>query len=350
MSDSGEVGLVPSAAGHTLTNMFDVIGDVHGHVDELVELLHRMDYRRDGGAFRHADRVAVFLGDWIDRGPHIRHTLQVVREMVQAGSAKAVLGNHETNAMAYATPRSPSHAPVNAQDWCRPHTDRNFNIHAETLRQIPAPELGTWLDWFRDIPWWLDLGDLRCVHACWDEAAMQTLIRAFGPRWKSTPEVIRAVHFRGSPEADAFEDILKGREIDLPEGVTLPDPEGHRRKAIRTRWYEPADGRTYADFSLPPRDGLPSQPLPPEFVKSWTHYPLDAPPVIVGHYWLPATAEPRPLAPNVACVDYSVARGGLLAAYRWQGEQSLQADRFVYVRARSSAAEERPASVDSMGA
>lgn len=321
--------------------MFDVIGDVHGHAEELVELLERMGYRRDGGAFRHADRTAIFLGDWIDRGPNIRQALEVVREMVEGGAAKAVLGNHETNALAYATPKSATHAPLHAQDWCRSRTDRNHSIHAATLKQIQPAEWAGWLDWFRGIPWWLDLGDLRCVHACWDDAAMHTLTRAFGPRWQSTPEVIRAVHHRGSPEAQAFEAILKGREVDLPEGVSLPDPEGHRRTAIRARWFEPADGRTYADISLPAREGVPAQPLPSDFVASWGHYPPDAPPVVVGHYWLSPAVDPAPLAPNVACVDYSVAKGGRLAAYRWDGEHALRADRFVTVPAKPSADEVR---------
>ena len=60
--------------------MYDVIGDVHGHAEELVQLLERMGYRREGGAFRHADRTAIFLGDWIDRGPNILQALQVVTQ------------------------------------------------------------------------------------------------------------------------------------------------------------------------------------------------------------------------------------------------------------------------------
>jgi hypothetical protein len=316
--------------------MYDVIGDVHGHAEELVELLESMGYRRHAGTYRHADRTAIFLGDWIDRGPNIRQALQVVRDMVEGGAAQAVLGNHETNALAYATPRSAERMPVTPQDWCRARSERNRTIHAETLRQIEPAEWASWIDWFRGIPWWLDLGALRCVHACWDDATMQSLVRAFGSRWSASPEVIRAVHARGSVEAEAFEAILKGREVELPSGVTLADPEGHARKAIRARWYEPADGRTYAQFSLPAREGVPDEPLPGDFVASWRHYPPDAPPVIVGHYWLPATENPAPLAPNVACVDYSVAKGGRLAAYRWDGERDLRADRFVTVPARGS--------------
>jgi hypothetical protein len=51
--------------------------------------------------------------------------------------------------------------------------------------------------------------------------------------------------------------------------------------------------------------------------------------------------DPAPLAPNVACVDYSVAKGGRLAAYRWDGEHALRADRFVTVPAKPSADEVR---------
>ena len=55
-------------------------------------------------------------------------------------------------------------------------------------------------------------------------------------------------------------------------------------------------------------------------------YPRDAVPVFVGHYWL--TGTPTPLAANVACTDYSVAKGGKLVAYRWDGESELSADKF----------------------
>ena len=50
----------------------------------------------------------------------------------------------------------------------------------------------------------------------------------------------------------------------------------------------------------------------------------------MGHYWFQDT--PEILAHNVACVDYSVAKpGGKLVAYRWDGEQELSNDKFVWV-------------------
>jgi hypothetical protein len=44
----------------------------------------------------------------IDRGPKQLATVDLVRRMVEAGSARGVMGNHEFNAIAWATP-DPEH-------------------------------------------------------------------------------------------------------------------------------------------------------------------------------------------------------------------------------------------------
>ena len=46
--------------------MFDLIGDIHGHAAELEELLRRMGYRHRAGAWRHPERTAIFVGDFLD--------------------------------------------------------------------------------------------------------------------------------------------------------------------------------------------------------------------------------------------------------------------------------------------
>jgi hypothetical protein len=40
------------------------------------------------------------------------------------------------------------------------------------------------------------------------------------------------------------------------------------------------------------------------------------------------------MAPNLACLDFSVAKDGALTAYRWDGEQKLDAGKIVQVRAK----------------
>jgi protein phosphatase len=78
---------------------FDIIGDIHGCCDELEELLGRLGYALSDGErsfYAHPQgRRAIFLGDLVDRGPRILDTLRLVRNMVQAGSALCVPGNHD---------------------------------------------------------------------------------------------------------------------------------------------------------------------------------------------------------------------------------------------------------------
>jgi diadenosine tetraphosphatase ApaH/serine/threonine PP2A family protein phosphatase len=83
---------------------FDVIGDVHGCTDELVELLEKLGYevRFEGeGTDRRAvtrapdGRRAFFVGDFVDRGPNSPDTLRIVMDLFARGHACAVMGNHD---------------------------------------------------------------------------------------------------------------------------------------------------------------------------------------------------------------------------------------------------------------
>ena len=81
---------------------YDIIGDIHGCAETLKALLHRLGYVNEDLCYKHEDRQVLFLGDFIDGGPLQRETLSIVRRMVENGAAKAVMGNHEFNAIAYA--------------------------------------------------------------------------------------------------------------------------------------------------------------------------------------------------------------------------------------------------------
>lgn len=85
---------------------FDVIGDLHGCYDELIELFGELGYDvapfSEDGVFRAPHRVrppmgrkAVFLGDLADRGPKNADTFKLVMEMVEEGVALCVPGNHD---------------------------------------------------------------------------------------------------------------------------------------------------------------------------------------------------------------------------------------------------------------
>jgi protein phosphatase len=83
---------------------FDIIGDVHGCYDELVDLLLRLGYQvtetpATVAVIPPSGRKAVFLGDLVDRGPKITPVLKLVLGMVEAGTALCVLGNHDVKLM-----------------------------------------------------------------------------------------------------------------------------------------------------------------------------------------------------------------------------------------------------------
>jgi len=79
---------------------FDIIGDVHGCIDELRDLLAKLEYQlvQENGTYHVTPppgRKAVFVGDLVDRGPGIPEVLRVVMSMVEAGTALCVPGNHD---------------------------------------------------------------------------------------------------------------------------------------------------------------------------------------------------------------------------------------------------------------
>lgn len=308
---------------------YDLIGDIHGHAATLRALLERLGYRERDGRFRHPSRQAIFLGDFIDRGPEQRGVLDIVRPMVADGAALAVMGNHELNALAFHTPD-----PVSGGEHLRPRSSKNVDQHRAFLDEHEHPEvLDAALDWFWGLPLWLDLGELRVVHAAWDRRALKTIDGALAPGNRLTRPLLEAASRRGTSEQNAVENLLKGIEAELPEGEGFHDKDGYQRRYVRLKWWRYPEGETWRSMFLGPPGvaaRLPEEPLPAHIE---TGYPDTAPPVFIGHYWM--MGEPTPQAANVACLDYSVAKeGGRLVAYRWDGEQRLRDDKFEWVDRR----------------
>ena len=82
---------------------FDIIGDIHGQAKELEKLLAKLGYEEINNIYQHPDRNVIFLGDFIDRGDMQRRVIEIVRPMIDHGHALAVMGNHEYNAISFAT-------------------------------------------------------------------------------------------------------------------------------------------------------------------------------------------------------------------------------------------------------
>lgn len=307
---------------------YDLIGDIHGHAQPLRALLGKLGYRERLGCYRHPHRQVIFLGDLIDRGSGQREVLDIVRRMVEEGQAQAVMGNHELNALAYHTrdPDRPGH-------FLRERNAKNTAQHQAFLdeHELGSQQLQEALGWFHTLPLWLELEGLRVIHAAWHPESLAAVKAWVSPEHQLTPALLVAASREDNPLYQALETLLKGVEVALPDGMSYQDKEGHVRHNARIKWWLDARQESWRSMAFLPAEvaaKLPDAPLPAELR---TGYPQDAPPVFIGHYWL--SGEPAPVAPNVACLDYSIAKpGGKLVAYRWEGEARLSAAHYIAVQ------------------
>ncbi|MDX1586499.1 MAG: metallophosphoesterase, partial [Balneolaceae bacterium] len=303
--------------------MYDIIGDIHGHASVLKELLEEMDYRKTGGSYRHPERKVLFLGDYIDRGPEVRETLKLVREMVDAGQATALMGNHEFNAILF-------NEPDGDGGFLRPHSDKNRKQHRETLKDFEGrmEEYRSYIEWFKTLPLFYEGDSFRAIHACWD-ASMVDELRDFSTGSLLEPEYFPMAGDSSTRLYEVVETLLKGREVPLPNGLSFKDRGGHQRRDVRVRWWLDPREVTLEQWSF--AEGIEGSSAdsfdPLEYYQS--HYGEDEKPVFFGHYWL--TGEPELERSNICCLDYSVGEKDKLAAYRHHGEDELKPEQLHWV-------------------
>ncbi|MBA1289761.1 metallophosphoesterase [Pseudomonas japonica] len=307
---------------------YDLIGDVHGCAHTLEHLLDTLGYRRQGGVWRHPQRQAVFLGDIIDRGPRIREALHIVHDMVEAGQAWCIMGNHEFNALGWVTPALPG----SGKAYVREHTPRHQRLIQATLDQFEHHP-GDWedfLEWFYQMPLFVDAGRFRLVHACWDNNLIAPLRQVF-PDGRVDAHFVQASSVSGSFAATVFDRLLRGTDMRLPDGMAITGGDGLTRAFFRTKFWED-DPQTYGDVVFQP-DALPDavarRPLSPGDKRALLRYGPHEPLLFVGHYW--RSGDPAPIRPNLACLDYSAVLYGKMVAYRLDDETVLDPAKFVWV-------------------
>jgi hypothetical protein len=311
----------------------DIIGDVHGCASQLRQLLGRLGYTVEpaAGAYQHRQRRAVFVGDLIDRGPEQREVLQLVKAMVDYGSADLVMGNHEFNAIAYATPD-----PNESNKFLRDHTKKNDRQHAAFLNQLDPAERDYYVDWFKTLPLWVDFGEVRVVHACWHEESMRMVDDKCGSDRLTDEHIVDAAK-KGNHLYRAVEILLKGPEISLTNLGLQPywDRGGDRRTKARIRWWDPdattlrdlADVRGATTESKDPYPELPALEIDAQQGQTFVY--TDRIPLFYGHYWRTWEQRQQDWTPYTACVDFSAAAGGPLVAYRWSGEPTITWENYV---------------------
>ncbi|MDR2311163.1 MAG: metallophosphoesterase [Brucellaceae bacterium] len=309
-------------------NGYDVVGDIHGYSGKLNKILKKLGYRRNNtnAAYTHPERKVIFLGDFIDRGPQQLDTILTAKAMIENGSALAVMGNHEYNAICYATPN-----PHQPSDYLRTHLGdtgkKNFQQHAAFLNEVryDAVLYNELITFFKTLPLWLEIDDIRIIHACWN-VQKQSLLKPYLTNDNCLTEagIIESAK-EGSVAFEATELLLKGLELPLPSGVKFQDADGHERQSVRVKWWDNT-ANDYVSLALLPK--AITQTLPRDTIPNLDAYRYNEDTLLfIGHYWL--TGKPKPLSSNVICVDYSAGKGGDLVAYRHDIGQPFDNHRYV---------------------
>jgi len=309
---------------HQDEHFYDIIGDVHGYHIELQKMLIQLGYAMVNGVWSHAYRKAVFVGDFINRGPNSKGVIQIIKDMVKAGTAFAILGNHEINAIMYFTLGNdglPIRIPGNGNKRLLDRFASEYNGNQLALNKD--------MKWLRTLPLYLELDGIRVVHAYWNDehiAKLSSLYKNGKIRKRDLIEIIK-------PDSSFYHALLqttKGIELSMPNDLQIKDNQNVKRNNFRVKWWIKPQGKTFKKMSFGNKFILPEYTIPSELINDYAIYPKNAPLVFIGHYCM--TNGSLLPAKNICCVDAGVANAGRLAAYRYNGEEELDARNFVFVK------------------
>ena len=312
---------------------FDVVGDVHGQLEALLQLGCKLGYRVHEGWTHPEDRKLVFVGDLIDRGPNSLGVALLVRDIVLNGRGLCLMGNHEFNIIEWRRGRM---GPKRS----------NLKIVDDIQNQQAGWDLA--LDFFESLPLALEFDDVRVVHAAWHHRAFLELEGALSapssnhllaPKWSSFIRLFGPYEdgeFRRGVPNQPFEDqwssalevFLKGFESEADE--PFKDGDGNTRTHVRAQWWRDHHNEVLKDrrivfghyWNIPPVEGHHSGFVPPHpsghpHLRSWLN--------LVGPQ---VTSEGRVAVPPsqiAVCVDFSGVGGSggapCIGAYRYpEGE------------------------------
>ncbi len=303
----------------------DIVGDIHGEFDALCALLQSLGY--DAQGIHVEGRTLVFVGDFCDRGPNSPAVFALVQRLVDAGNAVAVLGNHEINLLR-------NDAKSGAGWFFDERWERDQKNYAPFARPSDA-ERSEIIEWLVQLPLVLERGDLRVVHAVWQDAQVDAVraqplgavAQAYGAWQQQAQQAAGAMGWHASiaAEKNAWGGDLEDEQRQPPFMHALAAYGVHQQMANPIKVLTSGvERKGAAPFFSSGKWRFA------ERVAWWDAY--DQPtPVVVGHYWrrlypvdraalgkgdpdLFAGIDPHSWhgqRGNVMCVDFSA--GG-----RWQ--------------------------------
>ncbi|OSZ42173.1 hypothetical protein BVZ31_16715 [Alcaligenes faecalis] len=313
------------------TGSLDIIGDVHGELQALQQLIQNLGYQEDGS--HPEQRSLIFVGDYCDRGPNSPAVIEYLKSLINNNKAKGILGNHEINLLI-----------DDAKDGSGWYFDQRYQSDLKNYSPFKCAkpqnrdEIRKFLS---SLPIALERSDLRIVHAAWNKPAI---------------DAIRSVKSEDFLDF-FFECERKADNYAEKKGIL------NKYLAAKQEWKEKIEDpkalmpllQAYIDYDLVKNDFNPIRLLTsgtegpadrPFFAGNrwrfsdrtpwWNSYQDDIP-VVFGHYW--RQLFPQPMAKiskysllfkdidpfswhgakkNTFCVDFSVGA-------RWRDRRKDQA-------------------------
>jgi hypothetical protein len=254
----------------------DIVGDIHGEIDALRDLLGHLGYSDDGS---HPEgRRLVFLGDLTDLGPDSPAVVEAVKRFVEADRAQCVLSNHDLNIL-LGDKKHDNHWFF-GEEWSlegEGHPITPAVLADDTICQ-------TVLNFFESLPLVLEREDIRVVHACWDESMVEIA--------RKSSDVLALYHqhkdqidtdHESRPKLDKID---RGLEHQNRNPVKVLTSGKERRVEVP---FEASGKMRYE-----------------ERVRWWEEYDADEPLCVFGHYSVPEGESYS--SAQAFCVDFGVAR------------------------------------------
>jgi hypothetical protein len=290
-------------------NQYDIIGDIHGYYDELISLLENLGYSLQNGIWKNGDRIPVFVGDYIDRGPKILETLKLVRDLTESGNGIALMGNHEYNFICM-------HNYDSNGTPFRKRSESNLNSVNDTLIALKSGNnFASYLKWMEQLPVIAYNDSIRVVHAQWHHPSIELILSS---SIKTLDQNGLSQVFENKALKNALDIAMKGQEVALPETHHFFDKDKKKRSEARLKWWTKATSNKMEDAFASLPEHVKNDSFPIELLNTIDAYSTTEPPVFFGHYWLNPSAFGL-LSDNICCLDFSVAKGGNVGGYSFDG-------------------------------
>lgn len=296
----------------------DFIGDIHGNAQKLLLLLNKLGYEKLHEGWSHNEgRQVMVLGDFINVGNDSKLVLQILFGMWSNNVAQIIIGNHEYylawNYYKYGNAIFEENGPL----------EKEYKKLLNEFRN-DVTLFSKYMEWLCTLPLYIEREEFRAVHAYWSDENFQIL-----EKYKNLQDIFNNIDGLKKKKANllkqSINETIIGKQV-----VLFPSCNNKNILKFRIKWWTNVYGKMLPECIVVHKSvQCPGLIITPSLLPGFKIYNSYEKPVFFGHYWL--KRMPYLISNNICCLDFGAAKGGYLAAYKWNGERILDKSGIVYV-------------------